>query len=351
MLANNLRTIGIGHVVYNGRHYWAQAFGGAPQDAVETPAMDGAADVSVLVNPNMIKTGTPELDPTIDFTQTELNLNVNDTVTAPQATFNFWLKDTWPGPDSSFGKKPSGKITVPWKSDNESVVKVEGDQIKAVGGGEAQLTGTVMGETLNITVHVVAPLIYTPVPEKKATCTEDGMLTHFKGSDGKLYVENEQGDKVVTTAEKLTVKALGHEWGEVTYTWNKDNTACTAKRVCKNDPSHVEEVKATVTSKQTKAPTYEAEGEMTYTAKFAEAWAEEQVKTETIDKLTDPVVPDSPSDPTTPDKSEQPEDATKPDNTPQTGDSGHLMVWAMFAILSLTGATFVVTSKKRKKAK
>lgn len=40
----------------------------------------------------------------------------------------------------------------------------------------------------------------------------------------------------------VLLPAIGHTWGTATYTWTQTETGstCTAKRVCKNDPAHVE---------------------------------------------------------------------------------------------------------------
>lgn len=50
MLSGSLNTIGIGHVIYNGKHYWVQEFGkvSSPSTAV-TPANDGQQTVTVEV--------------------------------------------------------------------------------------------------------------------------------------------------------------------------------------------------------------------------------------------------------------------------------------------------------------
>lgn len=70
-----------------------------------------------------------------------------------------------------------------------------------------------------------------------------------------------------------------HKWGEPTYTWSEDGTACTASRTCSGDPAHTQKVQATVTGAQTKDPTCTENGETTYTATFKATWASEQTKT------------------------------------------------------------------------
>jgi hypothetical protein len=51
-----------------------------------------------------------------------------------------------------------------------------------------------------------------------ATCTEMGETTYTSGA-----FENEAF--TVQTKTLTDVEALGHDWGEVAYVWNDDNTA------------------------------------------------------------------------------------------------------------------------------
>lgn len=84
-------------------------------------------------------------------------------------------------------------------------------------------------------------------------------------------VSVKDGDSEVGTLEdtkEVELKALGHKYSEPEFTWTKgDNNTYTvkAKRTCKNDASHVEEVDAKVTEKTDGASCTEA-GKITYTA-------------------------------------------------------------------------------------
>ena len=91
---------------------------------------------------------------------------------------------------------------------------------------------------------------------KAATCTTDGkaVYTATVTLDGKTY----------TDKKTVTIKKLGHKYGEPTWTWDGTKTA-TAKFVCARDKSHVETVTVKITSKTTKA-TCEKDGKTVYTA-------------------------------------------------------------------------------------
>ncbi len=76
-----------------------------------------------------------------------------------------------------------------------------------------------------------------------------------------------------------------HKWGKATYEWAADGSSCSAKRVCKDDDTHVETAQATVTHQETKAPTEKKNGVMTHTAEFSEDWAKNQSMDTEIPKV------------------------------------------------------------------
>ena len=61
-----------------------------------------------------------------------------------------------------------------------------------------------------------------------------------------------------------------HDWGETTYTWTSDNSACTARRVCRTDPTHIESEMAKSSPGGTKKPGCEENGEIVLKATFQE---------------------------------------------------------------------------------
>lgn len=101
---------------------------------------------------------------------------------------------------------------------------------------------------------------------KAPTCTEPGWAPYVKCTECGYTTYRE-------------IPALGHDWGETTYTWSGDGRTCTAKRVCRRDEAHVETADAVITIKQSKAPTCCAKGETTYTAVFSVDWAESVTRT------------------------------------------------------------------------
>ena len=61
-----------------------------------------------------------------------------------------------------------------------------------------------------------APIIYTPVPEKAATCTEDGNIAYYTGSDGKYYTMEDEVYSEIDLAD--TVIPAGHTYGDDDWT-------------------------------------------------------------------------------------------------------------------------------------
>lgn len=103
----------------------------------------------------------------------------------------------------------------------------------------------------------------------------------------KMNTEEHTGGEATCTVKTICeicskeygeVNADNHSWDETVYEWDADGKSCTAKRICKNDNTHIETANAVVTSKQTKAPTCTENGETTYTATFDSDWAVRQTK-------------------------------------------------------------------------
>ena len=77
------------------------------------------------------------------------------------------------------------------------------------------------------------------------------------------------GEDTYTDSKTEILEALGHDWGEASYTWADDYSSVTATATCRRDGSHV--LTETVTPEYiiTKPSTYKEEGIGTYRAEFA----------------------------------------------------------------------------------
>lgn len=79
-----------------------------------------------------------------------------------------------------------------------------------------------------------------------ATCEAAGVET---------YTATFENSAFTTQVKTKDVAALGHDWGEPTWTWADDNSSATAKFVCANDETHVQTVAATLEKKTNSDPT------------------------------------------------------------------------------------------------
>lgn len=117
-----------------------------------------------------------------------------------------------------------------------------------------------------------------------ATCENDGLGEYWYCATCKKYFTDE-ACKNETTKDKLTLGKLGHEYGEVTYSWN--GIECTATRTCANNTDHVE--KETVTAVATsikQALSCDKDKIEVYTATFANKAFETQTKDVTTQTAT-----------------------------------------------------------------
>ena len=103
-----------------------------------------------------------------------------------------------------------------------------------------------------------------------AACTVKGTRTYtatFKNTAFKTQTKDIQN-----------IAALGHKYGNPTYTWSNDGKTCVAKRVCANDSTHIETENATITNKVKTAATCTVKGTRTYTAIFKNTAFKTQTK-------------------------------------------------------------------------
>ena len=90
---------------------------------------------------------------------------------------------------------------------------------------------------------------------------------------------------------------LGHDYGEVKYTWTSDNT-CKAERVCKHDSTHIESETVTATGTTITEATCKEKGKMKYTATFvntAFTMQEKEVDIDFAEHDFDTLIPEVPA--------------------------------------------------------
>ena len=111
------------------------------------------------------------------------------------------------------------------------------------------------------------------------TCEEDGL--------GR-YTAEFKADWAETQTKDLTLEALGHDWGEPTYRWvkNNDSYKVNAESICNREGcTYIRISVASAEYKVITPATCLENGLGRYTAVFEHEWAETQTKDETIPKL------------------------------------------------------------------
>ena len=202
------------------------------------------------------------------------NVSVNGTAITPtEGVYSFEMPADNAAVSAEF---TANSHTVTYKVDGEIYGEVEtvdyGTELTAreaptktgfIFSGWSTIPETMPDEDVVIT-GTFTEITYTFVSENTATCTEDGNIAYYEGSDGNLYTLKD-GVYTEILAEDAVIKATGHTYGEPVWTWAEDHSSASAKFTCvKGDDEQT--VNAVVTS-ETIAPTFEADGKIVYTAK------------------------------------------------------------------------------------
>lgn len=167
-----------------------------------------------------------------------------------------------------------------WESSDTSIATVDASgKVTAISAGSATITAAAAdgsGKSASCSVTVThGNMVHTQ--KKDATCTAEGNTEYWKCETCDKYFSDANGNTEIAE-DSWIISAINHNWNDAVYTWNDDGSTCIATRTCKNDNSHTETSKATVTDTQTKAPTCTEKGETTYTATFEADWATTQKK-------------------------------------------------------------------------
>ena len=105
--------------------------------------------------------------------------------------------------------------------------------------------------------------------------------------NGSVVYTSKAFDNAAFQIQTKTVETdvLGHDWGEVTYTWSENKTNVTAKHICAHNSSHIETEIAEVIPEITKQAKCEETGEISYTANFNNPQFGTWTKKETLPSL------------------------------------------------------------------
>ncbi|MGM9637841.1 MAG: CAP domain-containing protein [Eubacteriales bacterium] len=145
MLNTGFTAIGIGHVVYNGVHYWVQEFRSPTSTATDEGVNDSAATVKVNISASQASSLTAAVS------ESQISLSVGDEIAAPCANVTAVMTNGWPKNTFSLTS------TVDWSVGDSTILQVTDNQtLVGLKAGTTTLSATVLGETLTVAVTVDA---------------------------------------------------------------------------------------------------------------------------------------------------------------------------------------------------
>lgn len=190
MLSAGFAAVGVGHVTFNGIHYWVQNFGSPATGAAATTAANGARTVAVSIDDaNIIQKSLKASPATISVT-------AGKSASLPKLNLTLGVRGRWPSPTL-----PLAASNPKWASSNASVANISGSKLVEKKAGTATLTATANGVKATVKV-IVAP--------SKPTATK---LSSVKGTKKSLKIKWKRQTKNVTgyeiwcsTSKKFTKK-------------------------------------------------------------------------------------------------------------------------------------------------
>lgn len=260
MLSSKFNCVGIGHVYYNGVHYWVEEFAYRPEiNTTEVPANDSTQAVSVSVDKTKIK----KVDVTFD--QDAYSLRIGENTTPVIKETRIGVEYFWSG-----GRGFAPVLDTPVVSiGDSSVASYSNKTLSGLKEGTTELTATLYGVTSStsppVSVHDCKNHWDTGSITKKPTCTEPGEKTYHctyeeNGickatkteavkklghkyiltkrdaptceSDGVLYGKCSRCSKTITKQDAKN-PALGHDWTD-----NGDGTATCGREGCGKNHTH-----------------------------------------------------------------------------------------------------------------
>lgn len=162
MLRSGYTSVGIGHVYYNGCHFWVQEFGYANSGAAQTAAADNPGHIQVEVALDSV---TGRL-----LTAEDCTVAYGSSVSAPKIQIQIQMADTWP-------YRPLPVIMdYTWTAADTGCISVSEGMVTGINVGTGRLTTTVLGET------VTAQVTVTPLSLENAAVNLEASTYDYTGT-------------------------------------------------------------------------------------------------------------------------------------------------------------------------
>lgn len=151
MLSDKFNAIGIGHVFFNGTHYWVQEFGStsSPNENA-TPASESTETVTLEVSPTNIS------NLSLACSKKAISMNAGESTPLPDVNLTANIKECWPSrsvPLKSYGNVQAASVK--WTCQNPDIASVNDDgTITAVAAGKTTVVVTCDNLTASCEVTV-----------------------------------------------------------------------------------------------------------------------------------------------------------------------------------------------------
>ncbi len=177
-MLGDYKSIGIGHVYYNGVNYWVQEFAGTIADSTKTAANDSQTRVSVPISESRVSSKS------FSISTAEIKVNEDAKVKLPSGSITVTLVEGWPNAVSITSSiKPQWQL----KSGGEryaSIVSEGGNfYVKGIASGSTALIASAVGINRSIPLTVgcnhiyekeIVPATLTTNGSVRMTCTKCG---------------------------------------------------------------------------------------------------------------------------------------------------------------------------------
>ena len=211
MLNPNFKAIGIGHVYFNGLHYWVQEFSDRVHNATAPAANDSSTNVNVNINPSSITKTS------IAASTKSISAKVGTSFTLPTATLQLCTTDYWNYMSPTFPVVATPTYTI-----SSSYLKRSGTKATPLKAGKTSITVKVYDKS--VTVPVTISKGTNPLSVKAASKTikvkASKLMSKAQSISGAIKFSNKGKGKITYTKSS----------GKKNFTVNKKTGKITVKK-------------------------------------------------------------------------------------------------------------------------
>ncbi len=192
MLEEGYRAVGLGHVYYNGVHFWAQEFSSVIGSTEETKAKEGKATITAKIDTAKLT----EAKVTVE--KKSVSVSLGDKLTLPKISGKVRMV-------TGFGGRCEVTVVSQWKIADSSVAKISKGKIVPKKVGVTKITTTALGKkiTVKLTVKPKRPSV------TRLSATANGFKVTWKKQTKQVtgYELQYATDKKFTDGESIVLKS------------------------------------------------------------------------------------------------------------------------------------------------